>query len=854
MQIDEKLPPSQLNEMAYDDLLVAIEASKNSLSLFLVICDNFKLREAIIQRYEAELEPEIRNYQIILPKKDPSLKQAIARTIESDSYLKAGGRGVLTVVGLEQLFSDRYGADRSEQEIFLGYLQWTREGLREFRYPIILWLTQPLLEKISREAKDFWSWRKDVFRFVSETPTLIERPEVAQIPQNLPYLGNVSFVGREAELKALHQQLGTVAISAIAGMGGIGKTELALQYSSRYLDEYPGGICWLRAREDISLQVVVFARRFLGLEPPSDLFVTEQVAWCWRNWMAGEVLIIFDDVQNYADIQALLPPPKSRFNVLLTTRSRFGFGVQEMVIDALSASSALELLRSLVPDGRIDQELDAATQLCKWLGYLPLALQLVGQYLVQKKDLSVAKLWERLQNQRLAAKALLEPDVGMTATLGVGAAFELSWQELNEEAQQLAALLSLFALAGIPWALVQQCLPEADEEALENLRDEQLVNSSLLSYEGKEVYQLHQLLREFFAVKRSQMPTDEEMKRSFCRELCEIDLQISLPLTISAIEQLAPLIPHLKEAATTLEPWLSDSDLIKPFTWIGQFYLGQLAFEEAERWFLHGQAIVTQRLGDDHSSVAVSLNNLAELYYSQGRYGEAEPLFVRSLETRQRQLGDDHPDVAQSLNNLATLYRLQGRYGEAEPLYLLALEIRQRQLGDDHPDVAQSLNNLATLYRLQGRYGEAEPLYLLALEIRQRQLGDDHPDVAQSLNNLATLYRLQGRYGEAEPLYLLALEIRQRQLGDDHPNVAQSLWNLAVLYENQGQVAEVEPLYIEAISIFYQRLGETHPHTQSIVQYFASFLQQVIQANRTDELSDDPMTRSMLQQIQEAES
>jgi tetratricopeptide (TPR) repeat protein len=934
MQTDDLLHPEQINETAYDDLIVSVEASENTLSLLLAVCNDFQLREEIIQRYEAELNPTIPNYRVTLTRTEPSLKQAISQTIEKGAYLKAGGKAVFTVLGAERLLQLRYGAERSEQEIFLGYLQWTREGLQEFQYPIILWLTEPLLEEISRKAKDFWSWRKDVFRFVSETPTLLDRPEVAQIPQNLPYLGNITFVGRERELEVLHEQFGTTTIVAIAGMGGIGKTELALQYAAKYSSDYPGGICWLRAREDVGTQIVVFARRFLGLEPPSELSITEQVAWSWRHWILGNVLIIFDDVQNYLDIRALLPPPDPRFKIVLTTRSRIGSPVGELLIGILPTEVALELLRSLVPDGRIDHEFDAATQLCEWLGYLPLGLELVGRYLARKKGVSIAKLWQRLQEQRLVAVALLDAEAGMTASLGVTAAFELSWQELNEEAQQLAALLSLFALAEIPWTLVQTCLPETDEEDLESLRDAQLVNLSLLTSTKAEMYELHPLLREFFAAKRSRMPTDEEMKRSFCRGISSIDLQISLPLTIATIEQMAPLIPHLKEATTTLEPWLADADLMKLSTWIGLFYQGQSAFEEAEKWFLHGRTIAMQRLGTSHPNVATSLNNLAELYraqgryeeakplylqaleiyqrqlepdllsiaqslnnlaflyYSQGQYEEAKPFYLKALEIREQRLGAEHLDVAQSLNNLAELYRSQGQYGEAEPLYLRALEIRQRQLGRDHLDAAMSLNNLAELYQSQGRYGEAEPLLLQALGIRQRQLGPSHPDVAQSLNNLAGLHYSQGRYGEAEPLLLQALGIRQRQLGPSHPDVAQSLNNLAALYRLQGRYEEAEPLYhqalqvsrqtlgeahpavairlnnlaglyvtlgcyteaerlyLQAIAISNQRLGDMHPNTQTFLRNFREFLQQVIQYDRTAELSCDRITRSLLQELQ----
>ena len=124
-------------------------------------------------------------------------------------------------------------------------------------------------------------------------------------------------------------------------------------------------------------------------------------------------------------------------------------------------------------DKRVDQALAPAKQLCKWLGYLPLGVELVGRYLARKPDPSLAVLWQRLQDKRLDAIAFKQAEPGMTASLGVAAAFELSWQGLDESAQQVATVLSLFALVEIPWTLVEQCLPEIDAEELEEIRDQQ---------------------------------------------------------------------------------------------------------------------------------------------------------------------------------------------------------------------------------------------------------------------------------------------------------------------------------------------------------------------------------------------
>ncbi len=645
-----------------------------------------------------------------------------------------------------------------------------------------------------------------------------QRQESQRIPHNLPYTysGVTKFVGRETELETLHRQLhqnDRVAISVIEGMGGIGKTELALQYAAGAWQSgtYSGGVCWLRAREEVGTQIISFALKCLDLTPPEGLELAEKVTWCWGHWREGDTLLIFDDVQDYATIKPLLEGMDLRFKILMTTRSRFGSSVQELQLDVLSKDQALALLRSLVKDDRIDQQLDEAKQLCEWLGYLPLGLELAGRYLARKQDLSLAQLWQRLQDKRLEARAFKQAEPGMTASLGVAAAFELSWQDLEESAQQLAIALSLFALAGIPWTMVEQCLPDEDTEELEEIRDEQLVGTHLLKRVDKGIYQLHQLLKEFFVSKREQTAVAEALKQEFCRVMSFIAEQFPLMITASIIEQLTPLIPHFKEAATTLKPWLADADIITPSTRIARFYHEQSAFVEAEEWYEQCQVISEQRLGSNHLNTATSFHNLAGLYYTQGRFEDSEAFFSRALVIRENQLGENHLDVATSLAELGVVLEDQGRYTEAERFCKRALTIREQQLGEDHLDVAASLNNLALLYQDQKNYEEAERLYKKSLIIKETISGVNDLAVATSLSNLANLYYVQKKYKEAECSIKRSLKIREHQLEESHPSIAKNLNSLAAIYLAQGRHQESEELAVRALKLKEHLLGEDHP-------------------------------------------
>jgi pimeloyl-ACP methyl ester carboxylesterase len=361
---------------------------------------------------------------------------------------------------------------------------------------------------------------------VNIIPQPIPQPPLPP-PNNVPRSGVAKFIGREADLEQLHSQLqqgNLVSISAVQGMGGVGKTELAIQYTWQYASDYEGGIFWLFAREfNVGTQVVGFAQSQLNLKIPEGLELLDQVAFCWRNWREGQVLLVLDDVTNYTrDIQPYLPPAASnRFKVLMTTRLKFGSPIQVLSLDVLSSEQSLELLTSLIGEERVQEQLDIAKTLCEWLGFLPLGIELVGRYLIQEDhlSLSLATLLFRLQEkaqQRLAIRHTAlqrDEEAGIsTAQRGVEAAFELSWQVLDEPSQHLGKLLSLFALAPIPWQMAEAVerkycenssgSKEFDVELFEDSRAK-LVRLHLLqlSQQEEQIYRVHSLIREFFKSK-----------------------------------------------------------------------------------------------------------------------------------------------------------------------------------------------------------------------------------------------------------------------------------------------------------------------------------------------------------------
>ena len=652
--------------------------------------------------------------------------------------------------------------------------------------------------------------------FVGGTHTHNEKQPIAR--PILTQKGTQTFVGRVKELEKLHELLQgdeRVAISAAtSGMGGVGKTELAVQYAWVHDEDYPAGIWWLSGR-DVVGQVVSYGLRMGMPMTGTDSTAVQKVQECydfWRQGLDGLRLVIVDDVTTVEDYRAVLPylPADPSFRILLTTRERLQ--VRRLDLGVFSEKESIEFLTQLLGAERVAAEGKLAIELCEWLGYLPLGLELVGRYLLSKSKprTSIATVLERLKASSLGARALLQGQPMTSTHVSLAAAFEVSWVALVEKprTQELAALVSLFGLAAIPQDVLESCFELWDED-LEDAQD-RLMNLHLIGQDEK----LHPIVREFLTVKLDEMPDCAEMRGRYAGTIVALaDTHCRQTMLPDQLEVAEVYIEHWNDFVKRQSEDDFGISIASVCIHLEMYYSAQglcdLALEPSER----ALAIRENQLGPNHPSTGTSLNNLAALYASMGRYAEAEPLYQRALAISKKQLGPDHPDTGTSLNNLAELYCSMGRYSEAEPLHQRALAISEKQLGPDHPQTIRNLNNLAELCRSMGRYSEAEPLHQRSLAIREKHLGPDHPQTGTSLNNLAELYRSMGRYSEAESLLQRSLAIREKQFGPDHPSTGTSLNNLAGLYDSMGRYAEAEPLLQRSLAIREKQLGPDHPLT-----------------------------------------
>jgi len=675
----------------------------------------------------------------------------------------------------------------------------------------------------------------DLYRHLRNKPEVIA-PRIGTLGEpvvwNVPSPRNPDFTGREAILKQLEAALaaGTPAAlaQAIAGLGGVGKTQTAVEYAYRHRQQYRA-VLWVRAGTETSLASGYRAlAEVLGL-PEKDESDSTKVTAAVRRWLGREpgYLLILDNADDPALVKPFLPPDP-RGHVLLTSRAHnFDvLGIRKPIgLPVLTPDEALAfLLKRTDREEALDPaEQDAARTLAGELGYLPLALEQAAAYMVEHEELFSVYL-AAYHALRLELLDKMGPVTGEYPET-VRTTWKRSFDAVAATSPASIALLRLsafFAPDAIPYELILEGASELGEPLAPALASppngDHALNQLLTPLARHSLVRRDREARTYSVHRLVQAVLLDELTAATRKDLAERAVK-ALGRTFPYVEyatwpRCERLVPH----ALAAWGWIESEDLRVPeaarlLNHAGYYLSRRARYAEAEPLYRRALAIWEAALGPDHPDTATILNNLALLYHAQGQYAAAEPLWRRALAIREQALGPDHPDTALSLNNLAGLYYAQGQYAAAEPLWRRALAIREQALGPDHRDTALSLNNLAGLYYAQGQYAAAEPLWRRALAIYEQALGPDHRDTANSLNNLAVLYHAQGQYAAAEPLWRRALAIYEQALGPDHPDTANSLNNLAVLYHAQGQYAAAEPLWRRALAIAETTLGPEHPLT-----------------------------------------
>jgi tetratricopeptide (TPR) repeat protein/transcriptional regulator with XRE-family HTH domain len=678
---------------------------------------------------------------------------------------------------------------------------------------------------------------------------LREPPPPGPLPHGsrMPLARGALFIGRTGDLRQMAAALrgggGTLVVGqviAATGMGGLGKTQLAVEFVHRYGRHFAGGVFWLSFadREEIPLQVAACGGAgFMDLRDDfARLGLDEQLALVQATWQGPMPrLLVFDNCEEEA-LLSRWRPSAGGCRVLVTSRRSswdVALGVESMAVDVLSRTESVELLRRFRPDLNADDtSLDG---IAHEVGDLPLALHLAGSFMrrysaeIEPRDY-LAELREpgMLEHASLLGRGLTRELSPTRHIQSVAQTFAMSYGRLDPGDEVDRTALALLARAArlapgepMPRDLLLRTLGE-----LESMED-RLTRADALARLGAlgllqpsgDLLRLHRLLVHFVngvAEDPGASPAVDEALIAAGRMADEGRLAgASLLQAITHLHHVTRLAVEGTQDGRAAA--LSDASG-RALTAAGDFAAARPALERAV-------AIRERTLGPDHPDTARSLNNLAVVLRAQAEAAASRTLFERVLSIRESALGPEHPDTARTLNDLALLLQDQNELAAARSLFERALAIRERVVGPGDPLTAASLNNLAFLLREAGELATARPLFERALAIRERTLGPDHPDTAMSLNDLALLLRDQGELDEARPLLERAVAIWERALGPEHPDTATSLNNLGAVLRAQGEPAAAGRRFERALAIREHVLGPDHPLTAQSLNNVAGPLQ-----------------------------
>lgn len=653
---------------------------------------------------------------------------------------------------------------------------------------------------------------------------------------NIPIAVPRHFLGRDDTIEvidaALNRHDGRVAVAALHGLRGVGKTTIAAAYAERHRADYRA-TWWIRAQTDSTMRADLVA---LGVRlgwvatEEKEGQALDKVQERLRDEGEG-LLLIFDNAIDAASLKPYLPLGGAA-RILVTSNSPTWQAIATRVeIEVWSKNVGADYL--IARTGR-DLERADAEALSDSLGGLPLAHEQAAAY-CERLDVSLAEYMKRFSK---AAGRLLDAEKDAPATfhggLTVAKAFNLAIDEaakLHPAAEPVIVFAALLAPESVPLFLFSEGREKFGEPLASQLADDGLDKavaalSALALVEREaipderdpsittETIRLHRLVRTV-AAGRLQADAAEAARRVLIEVMATVypGAVNNDPSSWPRARRLDALALDLVDGEVEL-PRETEASASYLLDRLGSYRMAALgAFSEARPLLARALGIREKVLGPEHAATVTSLNNLAGLFQMEGNPAAARPLLERALAISEKTLGADHPSTGTSLNNLAWILQVQGDLAGARPLYERALAIYEKALGPNHPNTVTSLSNLAGLLQAQGDSGAARPLLERALATSEKALGSEHPWTATILHNLAWVLNATGDPAGARPLLERALAINEKALGPQHPDTAESLNNLATVLQEQGDLAGAQPLYERALAITEKTLGGGHPNT-----------------------------------------
>ncbi|KAI1628663.1 P-loop containing nucleoside triphosphate hydrolase protein [Exophiala viscosa] len=648
-------------------------------------------------------------------------------------------------------------------------------------------------------------------------------------------MGDDLFCGRQAEIQQMESILQPLSdvlgasrkLLVLGGMGGIGKTQLAVSYAKRHRTSYTS-IFWLDATSELSLKTRLrnVAHRAL---PPSTIgdFDDERMSSYLSNWLSEDQntrwLLIFDnydDPEQYSVCKYL--PSVAHGSVIITTRQPDRVLGDKVRVRSLSKEDdSLRILARRSERENVGSDPDAP-RLAQRLDGHPLALATAGAFLSQSA-ISFGQYLRRYEERWTISDAMEElPDYPSRTLYST---WYLSFMHIEQQNPRAAKLLRFLAYLDHRdiWFELLHCgragtrpawfaEVEGDvfmfEDAMQTLTRYCLVETC----HQTGSYSLHPCVHDWtlnalnYKIGTTQYWLAFDCVTHHTDNAHWDDLSSIRYLRFTGH---AKRLVHPRFRAAAFQQRFIKSRLNRMVN-LGHLLLQRVQYDAAEQIYSWALEHYEKGLGVAHASTLDVVHSLGILYTHQGKLGKAETMYIRALVGLEKVLGVDHESTIFVVHNLSMLYSDLGKLKEAETMCLRALAGRENLLGPDHRLTLSSVVSLGVIYLAQGKLGEAETMNPRALAAGEKSLGLVHKSTLDSVKNLGDVYRDQGRLDEAEKMYKRALVGQEKELGLNLRSPLVILMNIGTIFCLRGELSRAESVYHDTVSGLRRTLGANH--------------------------------------------